>query len=118
ESVEIDEDDGATRPCGCRECHPWALTWSYVKRLMRRASGGGPLLPVPGIRSRPLTGPALVPRGHGSGDRGHHAAPRGGGPSTPGPPSGVAAGRPRCAGRPVATAPSSSPGTLVRPTRH
>ncbi len=40
------------------------------------------------------------------------------GTPTPGPPSGTAAGRPGRAGRPVAIAPSPSPGTVLRPAGH
>ena len=65
-----------------------------ARRLMRRASGDGPLVPLPGVLPRPPADPALLSQGHRSRDRGRHAAPRGGGAPTPGPPSGAAAGRP------------------------
>ncbi len=48
-------------------------------RLMRRASGGVPIVSVQGVLPRPAADPALVSHGHGPRDRDRHAAPRGGG---------------------------------------
>jgi alkanesulfonate monooxygenase SsuD/methylene tetrahydromethanopterin reductase-like flavin-dependent oxidoreductase (luciferase family) len=43
-----------------------------LQRLMRRASGGGPRVPVPGVLSRPPADPALLSQGGRPRDRGGH----------------------------------------------
>ena len=72
----------------------------------RRASIREPLVPLPGVLSRPPAHPTGGSQRHGSRHRGRNAAPRGDGAPTTGPPIGDAACRPSGAGR---TARDSSP---------
>jgi hypothetical protein len=82
----------------------------------RRASGGDPLVPLPGVLSCPPVDPAHLSQRNGPRDRDRHAAPRGGGPPTPGPPTVAAACRPSGPGRLGATPSLPASRKPLRPT--
>lgn len=102
------------RTCRCRERHLRPVSWTLTpSAFFRQASCDSPLVSAPGGVPPARAGPTLLRQGGPPRDRDCHAAPL-----SPGPPSVAPVRRPCRACGTMATAPSLSQSSVLRPAGH